>query len=100
MDSAVMEFQERRTGIERRARVMRRTGEDRRVAAETERRSGKVKHTPLEVMGSVVAAALGLYVYKATGLYDATDSTVVALGLGAIIASWFVLHFRLGLHQR
>ncbi len=103
MDTAVMDFRERRTGADRRSGEERRTTiEAARVKAEGVPRAEKRKThlSVLEVAGSAVMAALGLYVYQATGLYGAAEAGIVKFGLGALIASWFVLNFRMGLHQR
>jgi hypothetical protein len=105
MESTVVESNERRNGFERRS------GEDRRLVAAAGAVFGSMEEeaTPgaertrlyaLEVTGYVVAAILGLFVYKVTGLYDAADSAVVRVGLGAIIAFWFVLNVRVAFHAK
>ncbi len=105
MESTVMGVHERRSGLERRS------GDDRRLidAADTvigdmEKEAmfgaNRTWRSVIEIIGYVVAAALGLFIYKVTGLYDATDSSPVRVGLGAIIALWFVLNVRVALNMK
>jgi hypothetical protein len=54
----------------------------------------------LEIVGSVVAAVLGLVAYEKTGLYGAAEAGIVKAGLGCVIASWFVLNFRIAFHGK
>lgn len=105
MGPTVMGVQERRNGPDRRS------GNERRLVAAADAVAGSIVDdaTPsaestwrsaFEMTGYVVAAALGLFIYKVTGLYDAADSSTVRLGLGVIISVWFVLNVRLALHTK
>lgn len=104
MDTKTVESNERRRGTERRS------GGDRRlvsiaaaVAGSIEEAAHKDEKTlplAIEITGSVIAVILGLFVYKITGLYDATNSLLVRVGLGAVIAFWFILNIRQALHMK
>ncbi len=105
MESTVMGVHERRNGLERRS------GDDRRltdavntaIGGKEEEAIPEAKRTwrsAFEFSGYLVAAILGLLIYKATGLYDAADSSVMRIGLGAIIAVWFILNVRTALYPK
>lgn len=51
----------------------------------------------LELTGSLLAAAAGLAMYNASGLYGAVDAGMLKIGLGVVAASWFVMNFRIAL---
>jgi hypothetical protein len=60
----------------------------------------KAQRTVLEIVGSIIVAMLSLAVYFETGLYSAAEAGVVRIILGLLIASWFVLNFRIALHMK
>lgn len=51
----------------------------------------------LYVAGTAIVVALSFVTYHVTGLHEAAESTVLKYGLGAAIAYWFVLNYRIAL---
>lgn len=44
--------------------------------------------------GAVLSVAFGLVVYHSTGLHEATATKFMEYGLGAAIAGWFLINYR------
>jgi hypothetical protein len=97
MDDSVAGLQERRCGVDRRCGVERRAPVL-RVAGQAMPVEKRAPNVVLDVVGSMAMAALGVGVYKATGLYDAAEPGVARLVFGSGIALWFIYSFRAALY--
>jgi hypothetical protein len=53
----------------------------------------------LEIIGLMVTAVIGVFAVHALGLYEAADSSVVKLGMGAGAAYFFAMCFWAALHR-
>jgi len=70
--------------------------EDRKADEDSRKRF----RTAGEVTGHILAALVGLAVFKFTGLYDAMDSLAGQIIVGSVIVYWNVIMFRLGLYSK
>jgi hypothetical protein len=75
-------------------------GQETEAVLPLERGMSKPQILLIEILGSVVAAGVGIGAFLLSGLYAAADAGVVTYVLGAFIASWFVLNFRVGLFMK